>query len=130
MAEFMFKKRVSDAGRQSEFLIDSAATSTEEIGNDVYPPAKRCLRAHGVPFVRRAARQLTLADYDAFDRILVMDRNNLRWLQLLGIRDVCHKVQLLMSLVGENRDVADPWYTGDFERTYRDLALALPSLLK
>lgn len=130
MAEFMMKKLVKDAGRETDFEIDSVATSTEEIGNDMYPLAMRCLRAHGVPFEHRRARQITQADYDHYDRILVMDRNNLRWLQMLGIRDADRKVSLLMSLVGEPRDVADPWYTDNFERTYEDLRLALPRLLK
>ena len=130
MAEFVMKKLVREQGREEEFEIDSAATSTEEIGNDMYPPAKRCLRAHGVPFAHRQARQVTQADYDHYDRIFVMDRNNLRWLRMIGIDDRCHKVRLLMSLVGEERDVADPWDTGDFERTYDDIARALPMLLR
>ncbi len=130
MAEFMMKQLVKEAGREAEFEIDSVATSTEEIGNDMYPPAKRCLRAHGVAFGRRQARQIMQADYDHYDRIFVMDRNNLRWLQLLGIRDEAHKVSLLMSLIGEERDVADPWYTDNFEKTYSDLSQALPMLLK
>lgn len=129
MAEFMMKRLVSEAGREAEFEIDSVATSTEEIGNDMYPPARRCLRAHGVPFEHRRARQITQADYDHFDSIFVMDRNNLCWLHMIGIDDSAHKVRLMMSLVGEERDVADPWYTGDFERTYRDISMALPSLL-
>ena len=95
----------------------------------MYPPARRCLRAHGVPFEHRRARQITQADYDHFDSIFVMDRNNLCWLHMIGIDDSAHKVRLLMSLVGEERDVADPWYTGDFEQTYRDISMALPSLL-
>lgn len=129
MAEFMMKQLVSEAGRDGEFEIDSVATSTEEIGNDMYPPAKRRLRNHGVPFEHRRARQITMADYDSSDLVLVMDRNNLRWLRMLGIDDADHKVQLLMSIIGENRDVADPWYTGDFNRTYDDIAKVLPSLL-
>lgn len=129
MAEFVMKKLVSDAGREADFEIDSVATSTEEIGNDMYPPAKRCLRAHGVPFERRLARQITQADCDYYDRIFVMDRNNLRWLQMLGLRVADHKVSLLMSLVGEPRDVADPWYTDNFEKTYEDINRALPRLL-
>ena len=108
MAEFMMKQLVREVGREAEFEIDSVATSTEEIGNDMYPPAKRCLRAHGVPFEHRRARQITNADYDHFDRIFVMDGNNLRWLKMLGFNDNDNKVRLLMSLVGENRDVADP----------------------
>lgn len=130
MAEFIMKKMVADADRVADFEIDSVATSTEEIGNDMYPPAKRCLKAHGVPFVRRQARQITQADYDRFDRIFVMDRNNLRWLQMLGIHDTDHKISLLMELVGEQRDVADPWYTDNFEKTYQDICKALPKLLE
>ncbi len=129
MAEFMMKQLVRDRGLEDEFEIDSVATSTEEIGNDMYPPARRCLRAHGVPFEHRGARQITKADFDRFDRIFVMDRNNLRWLRMLGFNEKDEKVRLLMSLVGEERDVADPWYTGDFERTYSDIATALPRLL-
>ncbi len=129
MAEFMMKKLVRDRGLEDEFEIVSVATSTEEIGNDMYPPARRCLRAHGVPFEHRGARQITKADFDRFDRIFVMDRNNLRWLRMLGFNEKDEKVRLLMSLVGEERDVADPWYTGDFERTYSDIATALPRLL-
>ncbi len=130
MAEFMMKHLVREQGREAEFEIDSVATSTEEIGNDMYPPAQRCLRAHGVPFEHRGARQITTADFQRADLVLVMDRNNLRWLRMLGFNNEDEKVRLLMSLAGEERDVADPWYTGDFERTYDDIAMALPSLLR
>ncbi len=129
MAEFIMKKMVADAGREADFEIASMATSTEEIGNDMYPPARRCLHSHGVPFSHRAARQITPADYAYYDRIFVMDRNNLRWLAMRGIDDTEGKVALLMQLAGERRDVADPWYTGDFEQTYRDICTALPHLL-
>lgn len=129
MAEFMMKQLVRNRGLEDEFEIDSVATSTEEIGNDMYPPAQRCLRAHGVPFEHRGARQITKADFNRFDRIFVMDSNNLRWLRMLGFNEKDEKVRLLMSLVGEERDVADPWYTGNFERTYNDIAKALPRLL-
>lgn len=126
----MMKHLVREQGREAEFEIDSVATSTEEIGNDMYPPAQRCLRAHGVPFEHRGARQITTADFQRADLVLVMDRNNLRWLRMLGFNNEDEKVRLLMSLAGEERDVADPWYTGDFERTYDDIAMALPSLLR
>ncbi|WP_314819014.1 low molecular weight protein-tyrosine-phosphatase [Alloprevotella tannerae] len=129
MAEFLMKKLAKDAGREREFEIDSVATSTEEIGNDMYPPAQRCLRNHGVPFEHRAARQMTQADYDYYDRIFVMDRNNLRRLPMIGIEDKADKISLLMTLIGEDRDVADPWYTRDFEKTYADLCAALPRIL-
>ena len=75
MAEFIMKKMVKDAGKENEFEIASAATSTEEIGNDIYPPAKRTLTLHGIPFERRAARRITAEDYSGFDHIFVMDRN-------------------------------------------------------
>ena len=128
MAEFIMKKAVADAGLSGEYEIASAATSTEEIGNDIYPPAKETLRRHGIPFERRRARRITPEDYRHYDRIYVMDRNNLRWLERL-MPDPDGKVRLLMSIVGEGRDVADPWYTGDFEATYLDISEAVEALL-
>ena len=108
----------------SKFLIDSCATSREEIGNDIYPPAKRCLSAHNVPFTRHAARQITREDYENFDMILCMEDYNIRNLRrVLGEeimqRDAALPQPKIRRLL--NRDVADPWYTGDFEATYRDL---------
>jgi len=128
MAEFIMKKAVADAGLSGEYEIASAATSAEEIGNDIYPPAKETLRRHGIPFERRRARRITPEDYRHYDRIYVMDRNNLRWLERL-MPDPDGKVRLLMSVVGEGRDVADPWYTGDFEATYLDISEAAEALL-
>ena len=140
MAEFIMKKMVEDAGHQDEYEIGSAATSTEEVGNDLYPPAQRCLRNHGIPFTHRRARQMTQADYDHYDRIFLMDDNNYAWLARrmpdlfhrtpAGWADREDKTALLMTLVGERRDVADPWYTGDFECTYGDILRALSSLLR
>lgn len=132
MAEFMLKKMVKESGRENEFEIASAATSTEEIGNDVYPAAKACLQRHGVPFARREARQITRADLDYYDRIFLMDGNNVRRLRSLwpDVEVGNGKVQLLMSLTDSGCDVADPWYTGDFERTYRDIVEALSQLLR
>ena len=125
MAEFILKKMAEDAGRAGEFVIASAATSREEIGNDIYPPAQACLRAHGVPFSARAARQVAAADYDAFDLIIVMDAMNLRNLRRLIPADPEGKIRKLLP----GRDVADPWYTGDFERTFADLAAGCKQLL-
>ena len=110
--------------QNSKFLIDSCATSREEIGNDIYPPAKRCLSAHNVPFTRHAARQITREDYEKFDMILCMEDYNIRNLRrVLGEeimqRDAALPQPKIRRLL--NRDVADPWYTGDFEATYRDL---------
>lgn len=127
MAEFIMKKMVRDAGREDEFEIDSAATSCEEIGNDIYPPAKDTLRKHDIPFAGRHARRITQEDYDLYDHIFIMDRNNLNWLRRMFPADA--KVQMLMSLAGEDRDVADPWYTGDFEATYDDICRALRAFL-
>lgn len=131
MAEFIFKDKIRSRGLNEQFYVESAAVSTEEIGNPIYPPAKRCLNAHGIPFdTSKTARQITRADYDRFDLIICMDRMNLRWLKYIIPNDPAGKVHLMMSYAGQDRDVADPWYTGDFETTYRDLDLATEALLK
>ena len=132
MAEMVMRHLVAQSGREDEFVIDSCATSREEIGNDIYPPAKRCLSAHGVPFTRHAARQITKADYDNFDLILCMEEYNIRNLRhVLGTtlleEDAAlsrHKIRRLL-----NRDVADPWYTGNFEATYYDVLEGCQQLL-
>ena len=130
MAEFLLKKLAAEAGRADDFLIESAATSREEIGNDVYPPAQRCLRAHGVPFTRRRARQVTDADYDEFDLIVIMEEYNRRNLRGLLREDPEGKVRTLLSFAGSDRDVADPWYTNDFETAYADILEGCTALLK
>ena len=131
MAEFIFKDLVRKNGLEDRFYIESAAVSTEEIGNSIYPPAKRCLNAHGIPFDKgKTARQITRADYDRFDLIIYMDRMNLRWLKWIIPDDPQNKIKLMMSFTGHDRDVADPWYTGDFETTYRDIMEASQMLLK
>lgn len=130
MAEFMLKHLVAQAGRTAEFEIASAAVSAEEIGNDLYPPAKRKLREKGIPFTSHAARQVTRADYNHYDHIICMDRSNLR---LLGYRvgdDSQGKVSLLMEWADIHRDVADPWYTGDFEATYSDLLQGCQAIME
>lgn len=121
MAEFIAKDMVRRAGFEHLFVIESAATSTEEIGNQVYPPARQKLEEHGIKHCRRAARQITIDDYHYFDYIIAMDKNNLHNLKRLLGDDVEGKISLMMSHAGKNKDVADPWYTGDFERTYQDL---------
>lgn len=131
MAEFIFKDLASRQGLEDQYYIESAAVSTEEIGNSIYPPAKRCLNFHGIPFDKaKTARQITRTDYDRFDLIICMDRMNLRWLKYIIPDDPAGKVHLMMSYAGQDRDVADPWYTGDFETTYRDITLATDMLLK
>ena len=132
MAEMRRGGGVSEAGLDTEVLIDSCATSTEEIGNDIYPPARRCLQTHGIPVLPHAARQITRDDYARFDLILCMENYNIRNLHpVLGGQLMAEdtalpapKIQRLLP-----RDVADPWYTGDFETTYRDLREGCTALL-
>ncbi len=125
MAEFIMKHLCREAGVEKQFEIASAAVSTEEIGNDIYPPAKRVLTAHGIPFSRRAARQITKADLDIYDHIICADRSNIRIMKYLLGEDKLNnshaKISMMMEWVGQNRDVSDPWYTGDFETAYEDI---------
>lgn len=131
MAEFIFKDKINSQGLNDRFYVESSAVSTEEIGNSIYPPAKRCLNAHDIPFDKnKTARQITPADYDRFDLIIYMDRMNLRWLRYIIPDDPQDKIKLMMSFTGSNRDVADPWYTGDFETTFRDITEASRMLLR
>ena len=129
MAEFVMKALVKQQGLDGAYQIESAATSTEEIGNDIYPPARQCLRRHGIPFTHRRARQVTLADYDAFDLLVIMEEYNRRNLQRIIPRDPDGKVRTLLSFAGSQADVADPWYTGDFEVAYRDILTGCQALL-
>lgn len=129
---YLVSQKHSNANYQSSIIIDSCATSREEIGNDIYPPAKRCLSAHGVPFTRHAARQITREDYEQFDAILCMEDYNIRNLRrVLGEEIMQRDAALAMPKIRRllNRDVADPWYTGDFEATYRDLREGCTALL-
>ena len=122
MAEFIMKALVRSLGVEEYYHIESAAVSDEEWGNPIYPPARRCLSQHGIPFdASRTARKATKADYARFDRIVCMDSSNLRWLRRIIGDDPKGKVHLLMSYTGSGRDVADPWYTGDFETTFQDI---------
>lgn len=130
MAEFIMKQLVAQADRTADFEIASAAVSTEEIGNDIYPPAKRMLAAKNVPFVHRAARQMTRADYAYYDHIVCMDQSNLRWLRYIIGEDTDNKVSLMMVWAGKNRDVADPWYTGDFTKAYDDILEGCQGMLQ
>ena len=115
MGEQILKDMVKKAGREGEFFIDSAAVSREEIGNPIYMPARRELQSHGVEPGNHRARQVTMEDYRKFDRIYYMDRSNGRYLDRMLPQDP-EKIRPLLS-----RDVADPWYTGDFRKTWEDL---------
>ena len=135
MAEFVMKQLVEQAGRADEFEIASAAVSTEEIGNDIYPPAKRMLAAKGVPFTHRAARQMTRADYAYYDYIVCMDQSNLRWMNYIIGEDSAHKVTLLKQWVNapindQMLNISDPWYTGDFAKAYSDILEGCQGMLK
>ncbi|MBQ1350085.1 MAG: low molecular weight phosphotyrosine protein phosphatase [Ruminococcus sp.] len=130
MAEFVFAELARRAGREGEFAVASAATSREEIGNDMYPPAKACLRSHGIPFARRHARQVTRADYDDYDLLIIMEEYNRRNLRRILPDDPENKVRTLMSFTGSDRDVADPWYTDDFETAYDDILRGCTALLE
>lgn len=130
MAEFVMKDEVRRTGRENEFEISSAAVSTEQIGNDMYPPAQLKLRVKGVPFTRHSAHQITRREFDEADLVVLMDASNRRILsRLIPGSDSSTKTALLMDFTGTPRDVADPWYTGDFEATYRDVLAGCRAIL-
>ena len=129
MAEFVLKQKVEERGLSANFEIASAATSREEIGNPVYPPARRMLQAHGISCAGKTARQMTRADYDYYDYIIAMDQNNMRNLQRIVGQDVDNKISLLMDYTDTPRDVADPWYTGNFQATWDDVQEGCERLL-
>ena len=130
MAEFVMKDLVKKARLESRFHIESAATSTEEIGNPVYPPARRKLAEHGIDCTGKTARQLINSDYDKYDLLIGMDRANLRNMHRICGGDFDGKLHLLMDYTGCPSDVADPWYTGDFETTWRDVLAGCRGLLE
>ena len=129
MAEFVMKDLVRKAGLEDDFSIASAATSTEEIGNPVYPPARRKLAEHGIGCAGKTARQLRREDYDRYDLLIGMDGANLRNMRRICGGDPAGKLSLLLDWTGRPGDVADPWYTGDFEATWRDVAAGCAALL-
>ncbi len=123
MAEFVLKDMAEKAGAAERFEIASAAVSTEEWGSDIYPPARRELQRHGVPFAPRAARQITKKDCLYYDRIYYMDSANCRYLRRMFPGE--DKFQPFLS-----RDVADPWYTGDFTATWADIQAGCRRILE
>lgn len=125
MAEFVLKDM---AGGQLH--VQSAATSSEEIGNDIYPPAKAKMREKGVPFEKRRARRMTVEDYDRFDFLIGMDDANVRNMIRICGGDPERKIFRLLDFAGIDRSVADPWYTGDFEATYNDVVTGYTALLE
>ncbi len=130
MAEAMMKYMVENRGIADHYYIDSAATSTEAVGYMMYSPAVRKLKQYGIPVGDHVARQVRKADYGKFDYIIGMDRYNIRDLQRQFNGDPEGKVHKMMSFADSDRDVADPWYTGDFEATYQDLKVSINKLIE
>lgn len=133
MAEFIMKKMVDERGLSDKFYIESAATSSEEIwggiGNPVYPPAKRELSMHGISCEGKHARQLAKSDYDRFDFLIGMDDMNIRNIErMTGHKS--DKIRLLLSFTDKPRAISDPWYTGNFSKTYSDIEEGCEAFLK
>ena len=130
MAEFVMKKLVTERGLSSVFEIASSATSTEEIGNDIHPGTRRTLDKYSVPYSRREAVQLVKSDYENYDLFVGMDLANIRNMHRIFGADRENKVVKLLDYTGKSRDVADPWYTGNFEETWQDISQGCEALLK
>ena len=130
MAEFVMKDLTAKSGLSAQFHIASAATSREEIGNPVYPPASRKLAEHGVACGGHAARQLTAQDYREYDLLIGMDQANLRNMKRICGGDPEGKLHLLLDYTSRPGDVADPWYTGNFDATYRDVLAGCTAMLE
>lgn len=130
MAQFVMEELVRRAGRESEFLVDSAATSSEELGNPPHRGTVAKLRAEGVPVGRHRARRVTRDEYAGWDHIIYMDAENARGLSRILGGDPDGKVSRLLDWTSRPGDVADPWYTGDFAATWRDVLDGCTALLE
>ena len=130
MAEFVMTDMVKKAGLADQFEIASAATSTEELGNPVYPPARRKLLEHGIRCDGKRARQMTRADYRNYDLLIGMDNWNIRNMTRMCGGDRVGKIRMLLDYTGYSRSVADPWYTGDFDATWDDVTEGCRALLE
>ncbi len=133
MAEFIFKDLVEKAGLSKDFYIKSSATSTEEIycgiGNPIYPPAQRELKMHNIPFDDKRATLLLKSDYQNYDYFICMDLNNIRNANRIFGSDYDKKLHRLLEFCHEDRDVSDPWYSGDFSTAYNDIKAGCEALL-
>lgn len=130
MAEFIMKKLVSDCGLSDDILISSSATSTEELGNPVYPPARAELAKHGIGCAGKTAVQLRKSDYDRYDLFVGMDTANIRNMNRIFGSDQDGKIYKLLTFAGRGDDVSDPWYTRDFGKAYSDIEEGCMGLLK
>ena len=129
MAEFIMKDLVKKRGIADEFVIASCATSTEEIGNPVYPPARRMLASHGIDCSGKRARQLNRADYDEYDLLFGMENRNIQRMRAICGGDPEGKIARLLDDTARPRDIADPWYTDDFQTTWDDILEGCEALL-
>ena len=129
MAEFIFKEMVISSGLQDQFEIESAAVSSEELGNPVYPPARKILADHGIDCRGKYARKMDIDDYHHFDYLICMDSSNLRNMQRICGGDPENKMYKLLSFTDSPGDVADPWYSGDFHTTWDDIYRGLEAFL-
>ncbi len=130
MAQYVFQYYVDEAGLSDRFEIDSAATSREEIGNGPHRGTVRKMKEVGIPVLPHRARQVTKEDYDYYDLLIIMDQENLWGIRRIIKDDPEEKIHLLLEYTDESRDVADPWYTGDFDATYRDVSRGCRALLE
>lgn len=130
MAEFILKHLVATRGLSDRFYIESAATSSEEIGNPVYPPAKAELARHGIGCASKTARRICEEDYDKFDYIIAMESYNIRNMQRVFPKDPKGKISRLLDFTDKPKDIADPWCTGDFALTYREIEAGCNALLE
>ena len=143
MAEYIMKDLIRRRGLEHEFEITSGAVSDEEWFNPIYPPAQKKLREKGISFGKHSAHKISASEFASQDLVIVMDKSNLRWLtRIVGdyssvdagssLKDsgIPGKVHMMMEYAGESRDVADPWYTGDFEQTYQDVLAGCKGLLE
>ena len=130
MSEFIMRDLVANRGLSDRIQVASAATSREEIGNDMYPPAKRKLDKEHIPYTRRHARQVTKSDYDEYDLLLCMEQYNILNLKRIIPYDPEHKIHLLLDYTDNPRDISDPWYTDDFDTAYDDIVEGCQAVLE
>jgi protein-tyrosine phosphatase len=129
MAEFLFKDMVNKKGKANQFIIESRATSNEEIGNPIHSGTKRILDRFNIDYSKKKASRITENDYNSFDYIIIMDEYNRINIER-RIEDRYNKIKLLLDYTDLKRDISDPWYTGDFEKTYSDIVLGLNGFYK
>ena len=130
MAEFVMKDLVRKAGREEQFIIASKAARQDELGNDTHYGTKAKLRQMGVPFEKRKATLLSKSDYDAYDYLIAMDRENVSDMLRLFGGDPDKKIHMLLEFADLKREVADPWYTGNFDETYEDVLMGCQGLMR